>query len=187
MHVQQQVSDWLHVPGGCCCCCCLQLVCAGHKVLPDGVQLRISGGRLDLPQLTLKREWFSMLSSTCKLQLLDVEQQQQEDGQQQQQQRRRASDEFFVRLAPYAEELELLPAGRLFEGALVTANFHADLGPVETRRLLVRRRTHSTAANIAIASAASCCRHTHMGYIEILSCFLLRPLTGGRQRCGACW
>jgi hypothetical protein len=135
-------------------------------VLPDGAKARISGGRLDLPPITLRREWFTTLNNTCKLQLIDVEGDQQQQQQQQQdddteppqQQHRpqRTLDQFYVRLAPYAEQLFLLPAGRLFENVVVKAHFAADWDTsLETRRLLVSTALQQNSRQPAAPAALS--------------------------------
>jgi hypothetical protein len=65
-----------------------------------------------------------------------------------------------VRLAPYAEQLCLLPAGRLFEGVLVNAHFGADwAASPEPRRLLVSTAAEGQQRNRGACSSneGSCC------------------------------
>jgi hypothetical protein len=163
-------------------------------VLPDGAEARISGGRLDLPPITLRREWFTTLNNTCKLQLIDVEgdqqQQQQQDVDteppQQRHRPQRTLDQFFVRLAPYTEQLYLLPAGRLFENVVVKAQFAADWDTsLETRRLLVSTAAAAGQQTISgTCSSIDCSSCSQPCVVVLVVVPVLRVLMFGKGCCG---
>lgn len=122
-------------------------------VLPSDITTEITGGVLHLPAIPIKRHWFDVHNrGTATLLLLDTESvlQQQTAPQQSPEQQQQPVDEadvlyhapelgrVHVRLAPYAEQLSVLPAGCVFEGVRVTGRFGAELDKEETRLLMVR-------------------------------------------------
>lgn len=93
----------------------------------ESEQLRIRGGNLQLPPIPICKEWFSSTNhGTAKLLLLDeetlLEQQQAAEGAQQLPPPPPKAQELgrlYLRLAPAAEELHVMAAGTLFQGARV--------------------------------------------------------------------
>jgi hypothetical protein len=92
---------------------------------PDGSHiplltgLSISGGELALPPIAIKPHWFTLANrGTVTVLLLDDETY--PELQEAQQHEPPVLARFFLRLAPAAEQLHAVAAGRLFEGAQVS-------------------------------------------------------------------